>query len=71
MRRGVLLDLVRTNREGAAGNVKAGGSLGCSNHEIVEFRILCGRNKVISKTGTLDFRRANFNLFIDLLGSIP
>ena len=36
MRRGVLLDLVRTNREGAAGNVKAGGSLGCSDHEIVE-----------------------------------
>ena len=43
MRRGVLLDLVLTNKEGLVGNVKVGVSLGCSNHEIVEFRILCER----------------------------
>ena len=38
MRRGVLLDLVLTNKEGLVGDVKAGSSLGCSDHEIVEFR---------------------------------
>ena len=40
MRRGVLLDLVLTNKEGLVGDVKAGGSLDCSDHEVVEFRIL-------------------------------
>lgn len=43
MRRGVLLNLVLTNKERSAADVKAGGSLGYSNHEIVEFRILCER----------------------------
>lgn len=35
-KRGVLLDLVWANREGVAGNLKAVGSLGCSDHEIVK-----------------------------------
>ena len=43
MRRGVLLDLILTNKERSVGDVKVGSSLGCSNHEIVEFRILCER----------------------------
>lgn len=38
--------------------------------EIIEFRILCGRNKAVSRTATLDFRRANFYLFKDRLGGI-
>ncbi|GAB0206941.1 hypothetical protein GRJ2_003159700 [Grus japonensis] len=70
-RRGVLLDLVLTNKEGLVGDVKAGGSLGCSDHEMVEFRILRGRSRAISRITTLDFRRANFGLFKDLLGRIP
>ncbi|GAB0208992.1 mitochondrial enolase superfamily member 1 [Grus japonensis] len=70
-RRGVLLDLVLTNKEGLVGDVKDGGSLGCSGHEMVEFRILHGRSRAISRTTTLDFRRANFGLFKDLLGRIP
>jgi len=36
-RRGVLLDLVLTNKEGLVGNVKAGGSPACSDHEIAVF----------------------------------
>ena len=32
--------------------------LGCSNHEVVAFKILCGRIKAISRSATLDFRRA-------------
>lgn len=40
MRRYVLLDLVLKNKEVLLGNVKAEGSLGCTNREMVEFRIL-------------------------------
>ncbi|GAB0208304.1 mitochondrial enolase superfamily member 1 [Grus japonensis] len=71
MRRGVLLDLVLTNKEGLVGDVKVGDSLGCSDHEMVEFRILRGRSGAESRITTLDFRRANSGLFKDLLGRIP
>jgi len=47
-RKGALLDLVLTNKEGLVEDVKAGGRLGCSDHEIVEFRILCGGSRAIS-----------------------
>jgi len=46
--------------------VKVRGCLGCSDHEIVEFRIPRKGNRVKSRTITLDFRRADFNLFRDL-----
>ncbi|GAB0209624.1 hypothetical protein GRJ2_003428100 [Grus japonensis] len=39
-RRGAMLDLVLTNKEGLVGDVKLKGSLGCSDHEMVECRIL-------------------------------
>lgn len=39
-RRGVLLDLALTNKEGLAGDVKVGGSIAYSDHEIVEFGFL-------------------------------
>jgi len=51
--------------------VKVGGRLGCSDHETVEFRILCGGSRAISRIKHLDFRRDNFGLFKDLLGGIP
>jgi len=51
--------------------VKVGGRLGCSDHEMVEFRILCGGSRVISRIKTLDFKRANYGLFKELLGGIP
>jgi len=35
-RRGVMLDLVVTNKEGLVGNVKLKGSLGCSDRKMVE-----------------------------------
>ncbi|PKU30268.1 glycerol kinase [Limosa lapponica baueri] len=70
-RRGALLDLVLTNKEGLVGDVKVRGSLGCSDHEMVEFMILCGRSRAKSRITTLDFRSADFGLFKDLLGGIP
>ena len=70
-RRGAMLDLVLTNKEGLVGNVKLKGSLGCSDHEMVEFKILRAARRAHSKLATLDFRRADFGLFRDLLGRVP
>jgi len=50
--------------------VKTGGRLGCSDHEIVEFRILHLGSRVISRIKILDFKRANFGLFKELLAGI-
>jgi len=52
-------------------DVKVDGRLGCSDHEMVEFRILHGGRRVISRIKTLDLRRANVDLFKELLGGIP
>lgn len=71
VRSDVPLDLVLTKKEGLSGDVKAGGSLGWSNHETAEFKILCERSKAISRIATLDFRRANFSFLKDLFGGIP
>ena len=69
VRRDALLTL--TKKEGLTGDVKAEGSLGCSDHEIVEFRIVRGWSRVKSKITVLDFRRADFGLFRYLLGRVP
>ncbi|GAB0179966.1 cAMP-dependent protein kinase inhibitor alpha [Grus japonensis] len=66
-----MLDLILTNKEGLVGNVKLKGSLGCSDHEVVEFKILRAARRAHSKLITLAFRRAAFGLFRDLLGRIP
>ena len=50
---------------------KLGGSLDCSYHEVVEFRILRGGSRTKSRTSAVDFRRINFDLLRDLLGRIP
>ncbi|PKU44641.1 dtw domain-containing protein 2 [Limosa lapponica baueri] len=62
MRRGGMLDLGLTNNDGLVGNVKLKGSLGCSDHEIVEFKIFRAARRVRSKLTTLDFRREDFGL---------
>ncbi|GAB0204724.1 highly reducing polyketide synthase PKS6 [Grus japonensis] len=69
-RRGAMLDLVLTNKEGLVGNVKLKGSLGCRDHEMVEFKILRAARRVRSKLTTPDFKRADFGLFRDLLGRV-
>ena len=70
-RKVALLDLVLTNKEGLVEDVRVGGRLGCSDHEMAEFRILRGGSRAISRIKTLDLRRANFDLFKELLGAIP
>jgi len=67
MRRGAMLDPALTNKEGLVGNEKLQGSLGCSDHEMVEFKILREARRAHSKITTLDFRKADFSLFRDLV----
>ena len=66
-----LLDLLFTNREGLVGDVEVGCCLGQSDHDMVEFSILAGVRRGNSKTATLDFRRADFELFRRLVGRVP
>jgi len=71
LRRGAMLDLVLTNKEGLVGNVKLKGSLGSNHHKMVEFDMVRAARRVHSKLTTLDFRRADFDLFRDLLSRVP
>ena len=48
-----------------------GGCLGHSDHEMVEFKIFSVMRKKDSRVATLDFRRANFTLFRELLSRVP
>ncbi|GAB0178838.1 P protein [Grus japonensis] len=66
-----LLDLLLTNQENLFCNISVGDSLGCSDHNTVEFGILLSALKVSTKTKGLDFRRANISLLIAQLGGIP
>lgn len=48
------------------GEVKTGGSLGLSDHALLEFTISRATDQVKSKAKTLNFRRVNFQLFREL-----
>jgi len=66
-----LLDLVLTNEEESIRDIKIGGSLGCSDHALVEFVILKNAVLVKSRARTLCFRRAKFHLLKELLSGMP
>jgi len=66
-RKGAMLALIFTSKEALLRNVKLKGSLGCSDHKRMEFKIL-RVSKVCSKLTTLDFKRAEFKLFRELHG---
>jgi len=69
-REGALLDLILTKKEGLVGDMKLRDSIGCSDQEMMEFRTPRGKSKTNSRITTLDFRRADFDLFRDLCGRI-
>lgn len=69
--RGAPLDLVFTNKEGLARNVKLKGNLGHCGHEMMEFTILRTVGRAPSKLTNLDFRREHSSLFRGLLSKIP
>ena len=70
MRGAAPLDLLFTNR-GLVRDVEVGGCLGQSDHNMVEFSILGGVRSKYSKTATLDFWRADFELPRRLVGGVP
>ncbi|KAK4811052.1 hypothetical protein QYF61_016338 [Mycteria americana] len=70
-REGALLDLLFANREGLVSDVMVGGCLGQSDHKMREFLIRGEAARGVSKTATLDFRRADFGLFRRLVERVP
>lgn len=60
-----MLDLVLNNKEGLVSDVKLKNCLGCSDDEMVGFKIHMVSKRVCSKLAPLDLRR---NLFRELLG---
>lgn len=71
IRIGALLCFILTNKKQLVGADMVEGSLACSDHEIVEFRTLRIKKKVTSKLTILDFKRADFGVFKNLIGRIP
>lgn len=69
--RSALLDLIVTKKEELVRDVKGRDKLGCRNHEMVDIRILKIWNGANSRTTVLNFWRAEFVLFRDLLERIP
>lgn len=63
MRKGAMLDLTLTNKEGLVSNARLKGSLGCSDQEMVVVKILMVSKRMCNKLATLDYRTANFDLF--------
>jgi len=70
-RGGASLDLLFTNREGLVGDVVVRGCLGLSNHEMIEFLYGGEIKRGASKTSTMDFQRADFDLLRTLVERVP
>ena len=66
-----LLDLLLTNTEELIQGIKIHVSLGCSDHALVEFTILRDTGQVKSRVRTLNFGRARFQLFKELVDGAP
>jgi len=60
-----------TNANELIGGIKTGSSLVCSNHALVEFTVLRNMGKVRSIVRTLNFRKAKFQLFKELVSRTP
>ncbi|PKU48865.1 hypothetical protein llap_836 [Limosa lapponica baueri] len=60
-----------TNASELIRDVKIEGSLGCSNRALVEFTVLKGTQQPRSVVRTLNFRKANFQLFKELVKRTP
>jgi len=52
-----------TNASELIADIKTGGSLGCSDHALVELTLLKDTGKVRSIVRTPNFMKANFQLF--------
>jgi len=66
-----ILDLMLTSASELISGIKTGGSLGCSDHAMVEFTVLGDMGKTRSIVRNLNFRKANFQLFNELVRRTP
>jgi len=62
-----ILDLAVTSASKLIIDVKTGNTVSCSNHALVEFTVLRDMGKARSVVKTLNFRKANFQLFKELV----
>jgi len=67
----VILNRMVTNAHELIGDIETGGSLGCSDHAQVEFTVLRETSQAKGKVRTLNFRKANFQLFKELVYGTP
>ncbi|KAK4818023.1 hypothetical protein QYF61_004147 [Mycteria americana] len=66
-----ILDLLVTNGSELIGDIETGGSLGCSDHALVEFAVLRDMGQAKGKVRTLNFRKANFQFSKELVNRAP
>jgi len=66
-----ILDLMLTNASELISGIKTGGSLGCSDHLLVELTALRDVGMVRSIVRTLNFRKANVQIFKELVSRTP
>jgi len=52
-------------------DIKIRSSLGCSDHALVEFTVLREKGHMKTKVRILNFRKASFQLFKELVNSTP
>jgi len=64
-------DLMLTSAGELISSIKMGGSLGSSDHALVEFTVLRDMGKARGKVRTLNFRKASFQLFKQLVSRTP
>jgi len=62
---------VVTSASELVGDVKIGGSLGCSDHALVELMLLREMGITKSIARTLNFRKADFQLFNEIVRRTP
>jgi len=67
----VILDLLVTNTSQLISDVRIRGSLGCSDHALVEFADLRDKGQPKSKVRTLNFMKAKFQVFRELSPQDP
>jgi len=65
-----MLDLLLTNRSELISDIRIGGCLGCSNHGMVEFKLLKDVRETKSKIRNFNFRIAKFQLFRELVSKV-
>ena len=66
-----ILDLILTNKEDLVNGMRVVGSLGQSDHVLLEFEILRKGEIKYSQTHILDFTRADFSRLREILEEIP